>query len=354
METQVGKGLHTVKRKLADGSTRIHYYAWRGGPKIEAKPGTDAFWIEFWRHHAEKSPRSEKLLADLIDDFAGPEDSPTVAFRQLARSTQRDYRYAYKLAKKEWPTLPVRLTQQRGMRREIEKWRDKHADNPRKADKLVSALSKAFSYAVEGEEIDKNPCHGVKRLWNGTRREEVWTPEQIAIVRAKAKPEILLAFEMAIATGQRQSDLFSRTWKDYDGDYLRFEQHKSQKGTAAGKRLKVRVSGRLKALLDAKPCDTIRILTNSYGRPWTAGGFQASWKKAIKRMGIREKGGVTFHDLRGTFITERSREGSSVDDIARISGHSIGEVKSILEKHYLASDQDRADAVILRMERKVE
>jgi len=43
-----------------------------------------------------------------------------------------------------------------------------------------------------------------------------------------------------------------------------------------------------------------------------------------------------------------------VDDIARISGHSIGEVKSILEKHYLASDQDRADAVILRMERKVE
>jgi integrase len=62
--------------------------------------------------------------------------------------------------------------------------------------------------------------------------------------------------------------------------------------------------------------------------------------------------GVTFHDLRGTFITERAREGSSVEDISRISGHSIGEVRSILEKHYLAPDQERADAVILRMERK--
>ena len=28
------KGVHTVKRKLADGSVRTHYYAWRGGPKL--------------------------------------------------------------------------------------------------------------------------------------------------------------------------------------------------------------------------------------------------------------------------------------------------------------------------------
>jgi len=345
----VAKGIHTVKRKLADGTVRVHHYAWRGGPAMKAEYDTEAFWIEFWEHKRQAAGRSEKLLSDLIDDFAGPEDNPTVAFRQLARSTQRDYRYAYKLAKAHWPSLPVRLTQQRGMKRLVENWRDQYADNPRKADKLLFALSKAFSYAVAGEVIDKNPCHGIERLYNGTRREEVWTPEQIARFRAKAPEHMQFAFELAIGTGQRQGDLLALTWRDYDGTYLRFEQSKSRKGTAAGKRLRVRVTDRLKAMLDAKAQDTIRILTNSYGRPWTPDGFRTSWQKACrpKKANIQ---GVTFHDLRGTFITERSREGSSVDDIARISGHSIAEVKSILEKHYLAPDQERADAVISRME----
>jgi len=57
---------------------------------------------------------------------------------------------------------------------------------------------------------------------------------------------------------------------------------------------------------------------------------------------------VTFHDLRRTFITERHAEGSSIEDIAKISGPSINEIKSVLEKHYPAHKQD---AVILRMER---
>ncbi|WP_274533350.1 hypothetical protein [Mesorhizobium sp. Root157] len=41
----------------------------------------------------------------------------------------------------------------------------------------------------------------------------------------------------------------------------------------------------------------------------------------------------------------------SVENIAKISGHSISEIKSILEKHYLADDQGASDAVIIRMEK---
>lgn len=349
MQTAVLKGIHTVKRKLADGSVRVHHYAWRGGPAMKAQPGTEEFWLEYAEHKRAAAGRREKTLADLIDDFTGPENARTVAFRSLSRSTQRDYLYAYKLAKQEWPDLPVSLTQKKGSRKRIEKWRDKFADNPRKADKLLFALSKVFSHAVAAEEIDRNPCRGIKRLYQGTRREAVWSPEQIARFRAKAPAHMLLAFELAIGTGQRQGDLLALTWKDYDGTYLRFEQGKSRRGDGPGKRLRVRVHAKLKRLLDAKKQDTIRILTNSRGRPWTADGFRASWAKACRedKANIR---GVTFHDLRGTFITERRREGSSIEDIALISGHSIGEVKSILERHYLADDQGLSDAVILRME----
>jgi hypothetical protein len=63
--------------------------------------------------------------------------------------------------------------------------------------------------------------------------------------------------------------------------------------------------------------------------------------------------GVTFHDLRGTFITERHREGSSIEKIGLISGHSITEIKLVLERHYLAHDQEGSDAVIERMEKNL-
>lgn len=43
-------------------------------------------------------------------------------------------------------------------------------------------------------------------------------------------------------------------------------------------------------------------------------------------------------------------EGSTLEDIARLTGHSVSEVRAVAEKHYLAWDQEAADKVILRME----
>ncbi|TRC78555.1 integrase [Mesorhizobium sp. WSM4310] len=336
------KGIHTVKRKLADGSTRVYHYAWRGGPKIEAKPHTEAFALEYAKLKALATPKIVETLETLIDRFTGPEDKRNPDFLALADTTQTDHLYAFRLIKEKWPKLPVRLTQQKGMKAEIRKWHRSFAANPRKADKLLFSLSKVFSYAVADELIDKNPCTGIERLYNGSRRESVWSQEQIKAFRAGAPAHLLLAFEMALHTGQRQGDLLSRSWKDYDGIYLQFRQSKG------GKKLKVRVHSKLKAMLDVLDKDKMRILLNSRKRPWTKDGFKTSWGKECARLQIV---GVTFHDLRGTFITERAREGSSVEDIAKISGHSISEIKSVLEKHYLADDQDASDAVILRMER---
>lgn len=104
----------------------------------------------------------------------------------------------------------------------------------------------------------------------------------------------------------------------------------------------------IEAMLDPMPKDTLRIALNSRGRPWTSDGFKTTWGKTLAKLGIE---GVTFHDLRGTFISARAAEGSSVDDIARISGHSASEVKTVLERHYLATDQNASDAVIVRMDR---
>lgn len=340
------KGIHKVKRRQADGSFKIHNYAWRGGPKMQSQPHTEAFSREHARlkEKAEQQVKKIDTLETLIELFTGPEHERNPAFTMLADTTQKDYLYAFKLIKKEWPQLPARLTQQKGFKGDIIKWHSKFAANPRKADKLLIALSKIFTYALKTEhkDIDKNPCSGIDQLYHGTRKENVWSVDQIKLFRDRAPAHLLLPFEIAIYTSQRQGDILAASWKQYDGIYLKFRQSKGDK------QLKVKVHSKLKARLDAVVSkDTLRICMNSRGRPWTKHGFQASWQKELCRLKIED---VTFHDLRGTFITERRREGSSIENIALISGHAVKEIKSILEKHYLADDQGLSDGVIERME----
>jgi integrase len=333
------KGVHKVKRKLADGTTREHFYAWRGGPKIEAAPGTEEFAAELLKHKAENAPPTVTILSDLIDAFV---KSPS--FRALAKKTQESHQFSFKEIRDEWPRLALKYTQQRGMKAAIRKWHHTFAANPRTADQMLFSLSRVFTFGIDEEMIDKNPCAGIDRLYKGSRKESIWTPDLIALFRAKAPAHLVLAFEMAIHTGQRQGDLLMLTWKQYDGTHLSLEQGKGKK------RVRVKVHSTLKAMLDALPKDRMRILNNSRNRPWTKDGFKTSWGKECAKLHIE---GVTFHDLRGTFITNRRREGSTTEQIASITGHSIAEVGRVLEKHYLANDQQTSDAVIMRMEKNI-
>ena len=51
------KGIHTVRAK-----GRTYYYAWRGGPRIDAKPGTPAFLLMYEEAHASRRRPPENCL----------------------------------------------------------------------------------------------------------------------------------------------------------------------------------------------------------------------------------------------------------------------------------------------------
>jgi hypothetical protein len=37
------KGINGLTKKLADGTVKTYWYAWKGGPRIDAEPGTPDF-----------------------------------------------------------------------------------------------------------------------------------------------------------------------------------------------------------------------------------------------------------------------------------------------------------------------
>lgn len=339
------KGVHKVKIKRPDSTVqKVYYYAWRGGPRIHAKPGTEAFALEYAEHKRAAMGLPTNTIETIVEYFTGPKDAPNPDFLKLAETTQRDHLYAFRLVLAQWPLLPIRLTQTDAMAKRVREWHRSFSINPRKADKMLFSLSKLFSYAIDNRlsGVKVNPCAGIRRLYRGSRREMIWTPADIALARQRFPVSVLNVFEAAYHTCQRQGDLLGLQWDDYDGIHLKFRQGKSRGEV----RLKVRVHPRLKSIIDGMAKTSTRIFTNSRGRPWTSDGFKTSFGKVRDRAGLK---GLHFHDIRGTFITERFREGWSVERIAKVSGHTRAEVSAVLDKHYIATDQEGSDAMILHM-----
>ena len=111
----------------------------------------------------------------------------------------------------------------------------------------------------------------------------------------------------------------------------------------------VPVGSPLKAALDATTKRSTIILTTADGKPWTAAGFRASW--ACAKAGIE---GLTFNDPRGTAVTRLALAECTEPEIATITGHSLRDVRSILDAHYLHRDPALAESAIRKLEKRTE
>lgn len=332
-------GVHKVTVKLAGGREETYYYAWRGkgAPRIMAKPGTKAFTQEYVRLTRDREVKVvEGTIGSLIEEFRA-----TAKYRALAASTRRDYERMFGFIKAKFDTFPISAIEARGSRRVFLEWRDSMKEAPRSADMHLGLLARVFAWAKDNEIILRNPLERVERLHEGSRRDTVWTAEQIAKVLTEAAPHIRDVACMALWTMQRQADLLTMPTLSFDGERVSIKQQKT------GARVRITAAPDILPILRAaKDENRQRVLVNSFGQNWTSSGFKSSWRKEMQRLKIS---GVTFHDLRGTAITyayanlDRSHE-EKIQLIAEISGHSREDAESVIRRHYLAG-QEVIDAI---------
>jgi integrase len=330
------KGIHKVKRRLANGEICIHYYAWRGGPAIHAQPGTPDFVRAYQDAHAGLRRPAAGTFITIIATYKGAPE-----FTTLAVSTRSAYLGYIKLIEDEFGDLPIAALADHRVRGEFKAWRDRFANTPRKADFAWTVLARIISFAKDRGIISVNPCEKGGRLYVADRRDKIWTEENIAALLSVSTESIRAAIMLALWTGQRQGDLLRLPWSAYDGNLIRLKQSKTKRAVV------MPAGAPLKALLDvAERCGPM-ILTNSLGKPWTSDGFRTSWAKACERAGIS---GLTFHDLRGTAVVRLAIAGATVPQIATFTGHSLRDVEAILDAHYLGRDIQLAEAAVLKLE----
>jgi integrase len=264
-------------------------------------------------------------------------------FDGLAVRTRRDYVEKIKAIEGEFGDFPLAALTDRRTRGIFMAWRDKlAAKSRRQADYAWQVLARILSWGHNRGLVLANPCARGGRLYRGSRVDRIWTPDDEGAFLKSAPAHLHLPLLLALWTGQRQGDLLRLPWSAYDGTHIRLRQSKT------GARVVLPVGAPLKATLDAAKKNGPLILTNSLRRPWTSHGFQASWRIAATKAGIV---GITFHDLRGTAVTRLAIVGCTEAEIATITGHSLRDVRSILDANYLHRDAALGESAIRKLER---
>lgn len=330
------KGLNKKTVRLASGEVVTYWYAWKGGPRLPGKPGSPEFMAAYNKAAAARADRTAGTLQSLLDAFQKSRD-----FTGLRERTRLDYTAKIKAIEAEFSDFPLAALGDKRTRHEFMAWRDRLAEKSlRQADYAWVVLARILSWSKGRGLIDVNPCERGGRLYDETRADKVWSADDEAAFKAKAPKELVLALMLALWTGQRQGDLLALEWSAYDGEKIRLQQSKT------GTRVTIPVGAPLKAILDPNRGQG-RIMLNTRGHAWTEEGFRASWAKAQRKAKVT---GVTFNDLRGTAITRLALAGCTEAEIATISGHSLRDVRSILDANYLHRDTRLGDSAMKKRE----
>jgi len=331
------KGINSITKKLADGSKRTYWYAWKGGPPLRGEPGTPEFVASYNEAAARKATGPQGTILSLLQGY-----QQSTGFLDLRDRTRSDYIGKIKQIEERFGDFPLAALSDRRTRGIFMAWRDQLAlQSRRQADYAWQVFALILQWALDRGLTTANPCARGGRLYRGTRVEKIWTDDDEAAFLRSAPAHLHLPLMLALWTGQRQGDLLRLSWSAYDGTHIRLKQSKT------GKRVIIPVGAPLKAALDAAPRRSPIILTNSRGRPWMSHTFRTAWHTAARKAGVS---GLTFHDLRGTAVTRLAKVECSVPEIATITGHSLKDTYAIMDSHYLHRDPALATSAIRKLE----
>jgi hypothetical protein len=186
------KGLHIVQVK-----GRQYVYAWRGGPRINARPGTPAFMAAYNEAiEARRTPDTSRFRAVITRYRASPD------FQKLAPTT-RAYGLAGSIGSP--PTSAISAssssTGPEKIRPLIRKWRAGFAHQPRTADYAMQVLSRAVLCGRPAGQIASQSVRGHQDALRQRSLEIIWTDDDIAALRKVASAEVMWAVDLAAATG---------------------------------------------------------------------------------------------------------------------------------------------------------
>jgi hypothetical protein len=142
------KGINSLTTRLADGTVRTYWYAWKGGPRINAEPGTPEFVRLYSEAIAVKAKKNDATFRSLIDYFKDQSE-----YDGLGDKSKRAYDQYLKLVDAEFGSMPIGALEDRRVRGDFKAFRNRFASTPRKADYVWTTIARVLSVAKDHGKI---------------------------------------------------------------------------------------------------------------------------------------------------------------------------------------------------------
>ncbi len=335
------KGVHRVRRKLASGRSRFHFYAWRGGPKFWvddiAVPNDPDFHLAFAEAMARPKPAS-LMTPKMVDLFLS-----SAARAKSKRSLADQRKWLLRFAA-YFHDAPAIIFEERASRGEVNKWRAEWKHSPKQHDMAGTHAARVLNWAVEEGHLSEHHCHKLPRLYTVDRSEVVWTPSDREAINSRAPEWVRRVLCVACETGLRPGDLIKLT-------------RTAVEQTPHGRRLRVRTNKRgriahipitptLAEVIDATPKDQLLILTNASGGQLTEHRASEGLRQWRDKAGLSSD--LRLQDCRGTAATRLLNAGLSLSEIANHMGWSLRHAANVIE-HYAQVSPAETDKVLSKL-----
>ncbi len=343
------RGLHKTLARLSDGSVRVYWYAWRGGPRLPGVPGTPEFENAYAAavNGRRNGPLAGKLASLVTAYRASPE------FADHAPSTRAEWARYLDLIQDERSDLaigglPIEVMSDPRVKQHLYAWRDQWRTTPRKADYSLQVLSAVLSWAVDRGMIGGNVLLGHATLYDDNRADQIWSAKEVTrFVAAAPSPEVGSIVRLACLTGLRRDDLLRLEWSHVGDVAIVLTPNKSRRRRKPKRvivplldetlallaEIKVQQERRCTALAEVAgrkgrpvPPRPTTVLSNTRGRRWTNDGAEHQVIDTKRKAGIDKH----LHDCRGSFATRLRLDGATISEIADILGWEEARVERLL------------------------
>lgn len=328
--------LRHVKRVISRGRLFLYYVAPSGkAHRLPTLPFEDpefiAAWLALDREHrpAETTPAPRpgpRSVSAMFESYRASR-----AWLSLAEGTRQSRAAIMRAIEREKEgaggRVAIRALSPRILAADIAK------RSPAAGRNRLRVWRAALDWAKAAGWIEENPAAAVTPPRVKYERRKAWEAEDVARFRARwphGTPQ-RMALELLYWTGARRGDIV-RLGRQHltrrEGElWLCWPQAKT------GERVEIPVSAELAEALAHAPAGALTFVPERNGRPRTAAGFGAWWRRACEAAGVSARA----HGLRHTMGGDLAEAGESALRISSILGHA----DSAQSEHYTKQAEKR-------------
>ena len=237
------------------------------------------------------------------------------AHQQITRNISTNTLKQYDQAKHTLQNILAEYAPSQVLPRDVAAIKNHYADRPNMGNRIISYLRMVFALAVEWQEVDSNPCIGIKRHAE-KKRDRYLTDDELTAIRHQSTPNLRAIIDIAYLTGQRIGDILAIRLSDVTDEGIQFRQQKTKQRLLVSMTPELKTAIEIAKALPRHVRGMTLFCTMRGGRPYSYGTVRDMYNRATSLAKIED---TTFHDLRAKSLTDAKSQGKNA---VALGGHA--------------------------------